>query len=126
MFEPEIKRVAKACLQSMNIKQSLTEFYLIKNENMRGLNKKFRKKDKPTNVLSFKEPESVPHPELKRKTRLGEIYLAPDYIRKKEEKIAVLVVHGVLHLLGYTHGRLRDKIEMEKRERKILEEMTKV
>ncbi len=56
------------------------DVYLIDNAAMRVLNRKFRGKNKPTDVLSFVEPERFPHPERKGRY-LGEIYLAPDHIR---------------------------------------------
>ncbi len=103
--------------------------FLIKDEEMRRINRTFRGKDKPTNVLSFEEPKNFPclrrqaHPEHraeKGSVKLGEIYLAPDYIERKGENIGHLVIHGILHLLGYTHKGLRDRMEMEKKENEVL------
>ncbi len=66
------------------------------------LNKKFRIKDKPTDVLSFQPIES---------TSLGEIILAIQIIRSQAIKnrhsflseVGYLILHGILHLLGYEH-----------------------
>ena len=77
----------------------------------RRLNSAFRNIDRPTNVLSFPldgEGDIVLcHPVVAREARAQGKHLAAHY--------AHLVVHGVLHLRGFAHGR-----EMERREVRIL------
>jgi probable rRNA maturation factor len=78
----------------------------------RELNKKYRKKDKPTNVLSFS---------LSKKG--GELVLCPAVVkieaknfgRSYPEFLGFLVIHGMLHLKGMTHGK-----KMERSEEKYL------
>ena len=119
--EKLVRKAARACM----MENSIVDMHLISDEEMRELNKVHTKKDTPTNVLSFPEPQDIPHPELKKgETYLGEVYLAPDYIEKKEENIAHLTIHGILHCMGYTHDTEHDRMGMEKREREILEELT--
>lgn len=85
------------------------------------LNKQFRGKDGPTNVLSFPGPRVDP-------TFLGDIALAAETIAEEanfqgkrfEHHAAHLVVHGFLHLLGYDHEDPAKAEEMEARERAIL------
>jgi probable rRNA maturation factor len=85
----------------------------------RRLNRRFRGKDKPTNVLSF--PYDVPG-------ALGDVVIcAPVVNREAREQgkapaahWAHMVVHGVLHLLGHDHIRAADAKMMEARERAIL------
>ena len=85
----------------------------------RRLNRQFRGKDKPTNVLSF--PYDVPG-------ELGDLVIcAPVVVREAREQgktrpahWAHMVVHGVLHLLGHDHIRAADAKVMEARERAIL------
>jgi len=75
---------------------------------IRELNRTWRSKDKPTNVLSFPAPEQ---PGLDGPRHLGDIALAYEtLVRESEEEskelahhFAHLIVHGVLHLLGYDH-----------------------
>ena len=72
------------------------------------LNRNWRGKDKPTNVLSFPAPEQ---PGATGPRHLGDIALAYEtLVRESEEEskelahhFAHLIVHGVLHLLGYDH-----------------------
>lgn len=85
----------------------------------RKLNKKFRGKDKPTDVLSFVYND----PDL-----LGEVYIslqradvqARRYGVSYDEELARLLVHGLLHLFGYDHIKKSDREIMEKRESEYL------
>ncbi|MBM3557961.1 MAG: rRNA maturation RNase YbeY [Alphaproteobacteria bacterium] len=91
---------------------------------LRRLNRDFRGKDAPTNVLAFAEGEATrPDP-----GRLGDVVLAHGVIAREARAqgktlanhLAHLVVHGVLHLLGHDHGRGRDAARMEALERRLL------
>jgi probable rRNA maturation factor len=90
-----------------------------------GMNKEFRGKEGPTNVLSF--PPATPDPPG-RSRFLGDIAMAAETIVKEariqsksfDHHAAHLVVHGFLHLLGYDHGNEADASRMEKREIEIL------
>ncbi len=100
------------------------EIYLVPDKKMRFLNKKFRGKDKTADVLSFNEQKNFIYPPS-RKRRLGEIYLNLPLIRRQangdfEAALVRLLIHGFLHLLGYTHNRKNDRIKMEKQEAKLL------
>ena len=88
---------------------------------VQDLNARFRQKDRPTNVLSFPAAESAfPH--------LGDIVLGLEYCLTEAEAqgktikdhLSHLVVHGVLHLLGYDHIEDEEAEEMEGEERTIL------
>jgi probable rRNA maturation factor len=89
----------------------------------RRLNRTFRGKDKPTNVLSFEGSSAGPHP-----ASLGDVVLALETIAgeaKQQGKslgdhVAHLVVHGVLHLMGYDHEKRGEALRMERLEREIL------
>jgi probable rRNA maturation factor len=90
----------------------------------RGLNQRYRGKDRPTNVLSF--PSS---PEERTLTRaLGDLVICAAVVtREAREQCkplaahwAHMVVHGTLHLLGFDHERERDARRMEGRERALL------
>ena len=81
---------------------------------MRRLNKQFRGKDRPANVLSFVKPRGFPG------ETLGEVYLGPVYIQKNAEDLDLMLVHGVLHILGFDHRKKSDRIVMEKKERQLL------
>ncbi|MFH0712395.1 MAG: rRNA maturation RNase YbeY [Candidatus Jorgensenbacteria bacterium] len=117
-LEKEVKKAARAALDFLGRDEVSVEINLVGDGEIRNLNRKFRGKNKVTNVLSFSEPKDFPHPESRLRF-LGEVYLAPDYVRGKGEGLARLAVHGVLHLLGFSHSREGDRMKMEKLEEKI-------
>lgn len=112
-FGKEAKRITRR-LAAVLRKKGVIEVYLIGSRKMRLLNKKFMKKDKDTNVLSFVSPKDFPDKSL------GEIYLNPVYIQQNNQNLALMLVHGVLHILGYNHKIKNDRIKMEKKEAELL------
>ena len=100
---------------------------VVGNAESRKLNKTWRGKDKPTNVLSFPSGPARPARAV-HLAPLGDLVLcAPVIAREAREQGKPLgahwshmVVHGVLHLLGYDHVRDRDAKRMESREVEIL------
>lgn len=126
-FDGEIKKTALKILEILKKKNISAEIYLASNQKMRFLNKKFRDKDKPTDVLSFEEPKGFIYPKSRFKP-IGEIYLnmTNDQRPTTNDSRELLVVgrrlltHGLLHLFGYNHKKKSDRIKMEKKERQIL------
>jgi rRNA maturation RNase YbeY len=92
---------------------------LLPNSELRRLKKTHLKKDVPVvDVLSFPAAKGFPHPESAL-PGLGEIYLNRDIAGEDPDRGKALVIHGLLHLLGYRHHRNRDRIEMEKLEKRV-------
>lgn len=91
------------------------------------LNRRFRRKHGPTNVLSF--PFEAP-PGMRSEV-LGDLVICAPVVRRearaqrKPERAhwAHMVVHGILHLRGYDHLNRRDATVMEKKEIRILKEL---
>lgn len=79
-------------------------------------------REKMVSVLSFQEPAGFPNPDS-RKRRLGEVYLNLDFEPQNPTRLKALMVHGVLHLLGYRHDRLRDTMKMEALEKKLCKKL---
>ncbi len=104
-------------------------------KSVRALNRDYRGKDKPTNVLSFpqlrikgvraRDLDIFP---LRQHVPLGDVVLGFETIRREareqgkplEEHVIHLVVHGTLHLLGYDHMEAKDAKKMESLECDIL------
>lgn len=119
-LEAQIKKTLQKSLKALKKNNVVVDVYLIKDAEIKRLNALFKKKNKATNVLSFPASGKFPRPDVRKSFRhLGEIYLAPDYIQKHNEDIRHLAVHGLLHLLGYTHKGKRDRIRMEALEAKL-------
>lgn len=114
-----VRRVLASSLSALKQENAALESYLVTNEEMRMLNAAFRGKNCPTNVLSF-EAKGFPRADAGTRAYLGEIYLAPKVIKDKKEDIRLLAVHGLLHLLGYTHETERDRMRMERAEDRLL------
>lgn len=76
------------------------------------------------NVLSFEAPKDFPHPESQKYQPLGEIYLNPKYIKENNENLVYMLVHGLLHLLGYDHKSKSDRMKMEAKEGEIMQKLT--
>lgn len=89
------------------------EIHLISNRVMQNLNHKFRGLKRPTDVLSFVWSESAARPPQE---PLGVLYLAPRYIEEQARRFEVPVreeftrslVHGLLHLAGRDHVKIKD------------------
>lgn len=106
---------------------------LVSDDEMVAYNKRFLDREGPTDVLAFPVenliPQVVPERDVNQPPLLlGDVIVAPSYIRRQarsfdvtfEEEISLMVVHGVLHLLGYDHNEDGEAELMEDRERKIL------
>jgi len=97
---------------------------------VKSLNASYRHKDKATNVLSFPAPPmaSLPAGESR---MLGDVVLAAETIRREAYDLGLapqhhlqhLVVHGLLHLLGYDHETEEEAVAMERVEIEILASM---
>ncbi len=96
---------------------------------MAELNAGYRDKEGPTDVLSFPcdDPCAVVGPD--EPVTLGDVVIAPEIAERQaadfghtvEEELNLLLVHGVLHLLGYDHEADEDAEAMQARERVLLE-----
>jgi probable rRNA maturation factor len=121
---PGVERlVRKAARAAIPLNGKSLTVALADDGRVRALNRRDRKKDKPTNVLSYPSGE---------RAFLGDVVLARETvwreakIQKKPpgDHIAHLVVHGTLHLLGHDHETSKEHAErMEALERRILKRL---
>ena len=124
-----IKKKIKKILKFNPLKKrhfSLT-ILLTSNSKMKYLNKKFRNKNKTTDVLTFPDLDTA---DLKKKTNaeiyLGDIALSYEIINQRSKdsnfdlEFDKMWIHGYLHLLGYDHKKVRDYKAMKRIEDKIL------
>ena len=130
----KLRKIALKVLELVDQGQAELSVALVGNVQIQKLNAKFRKKDYPTDVLSFPAGDELPagvH-------LLGDVVIsvekareqAKDRRRTLDEEMAGLLVHGIVHLLGYDHersakdarimGRLENKIYQALCEQRLL------
>lgn len=121
---PLIRNVASRSLFYLGKNQVAISIYLVPLATIAKLNRTYRDKNKPTNVLSFQMPKDFILPKMKF-CPIGEIYLSPEFIQKKNEDITFFTIHGILHLLGYDHKKKSDMIEMQREEKRLMKRLIK-
>lgn len=114
---------AEATLRSARSAGEIT-LRLVEVEEMTQLNHTYRKKNKPTNVLAF--PQQIPSMITMDCPLLGDVVICPQVLASETNEHdlqahwAHIVIHGVLHLLGYDHILPADAHIMEEQEIKLL------
>ena len=122
-IEEWVNNVLAACHQPQ---AEMTVRFVDENE-MRALNKRYRNQDKLTNVLAF----TSDIPRVVKSYFIGDIVICPMQAKQEAHTqhkryaahIAHLIVHGVLHLLGFDHQNEQQAGEMEKAEADLLTAM---
>ncbi|MFQ3368246.1 MAG: putative rRNA maturation factor [Methylophilaceae bacterium] len=109
----------KLWLSSIFQKNSSITIRIVSEKESESLNYSYRNQKKPTNILSFSLSENpiigdiiLCHPIIKNEAKI--------YNKKIHSHYAHLLIHGYLHLLGYSHDRELDASKMEKKEIQIL------
>lgn len=116
-----VERGIRAALEHEGVKEAEASVVFGDDDFVRSLNRDYRGKDKPTNVLSF--PQDLP--------MMGDLVFAHDVVAREaqeqgktfDDHLLHLSVHGSLHLLGYDHIDSDEAEEMETTEIAILREM---
>ena len=111
--------------------------WITTNKTIQQYNKTYRKKDKPTDILSFSFHPDIQageriKPETEDDKNLGDLIISAEYVQKHAEKLGVsfnhhmkvLLVHGICHLLGYDHEKDKDYDIMKKKEEALLKHIT--
>lgn len=123
LFFKKVCRAFPKKYKFLNKKVSLTVL-LSNNKKIQELNKNFRKKNKPTDILSFPLNKKI---KISKQTYIGDIIISYEFINKPksqkskifEEKLIKLFIHGFLHLLGFNHNKDKDFNLMEAEEQRI-------
>jgi probable rRNA maturation factor len=123
--------VARITLEMERTPSCQLSIVLTSDEQIRELNREFAGEDHATDVLSFslREGETFVAPD--ETDRLGEVIVSFETAERQadeaghhvEDEIAHLLVHGVLHILGYDHTAPADETKMRARERSVLSEL---
>ncbi len=128
-------RLAEAVLQGEGYGSGcMVDVTLVPDRRMKEMNLQHRGREGPTDVLAL--PLQVIDPTRSARAprrggpplHLGDVVIAPGYVSRQSdvggwnfaEEMGLMVVHGVLHLLGYRHDSDRQAVVMENRERRVL------
>ena len=119
------KKICKAFPKKYKFLNKKVTFTLLlsNNKNIKKLNKIFRKKNKPTDILSFPIKKNID----KKFFYLGDIIISYQFMNKPKKislpefkkKVAKIFIHGFLHLKGFDHKKNNDFDKMQKEEHKI-------
>ena len=122
-----VRRSLKRLLKALDCECSEISILLVDDDQIREINKRYLKRDRPTNVISFSMTEGSfgdVHPEI-----LGDIVLSVEMAARNAssghldfmDEVEFLLIHGLLHLLGYNHENAdADNAEkMKKREQEL-------
>ena len=131
-YEEIINTVVKKCFEEENLqsKNLYINIILTNPENIKKINKKYRKIDKETDVLSFPmfEKEEIPNIEGDIPDVLGDIVISIERVKEQaneyrhtfERELSYMVVHGFYHLMGYDHMIEEEKNIMRQKEENVL------
>ena len=123
-----LKRVARAVLTLVDRADAELSLALVGNAEMRNLNARYRSMDYPTDVLSFPADAGLPPTHC----LLGDVVISVEIARKQakergrtmNEEMVTLLIHGIVHLLGYDHERsAKDARVMKRLENKIYRQL---
>jgi probable rRNA maturation factor len=119
-----LKKIAEKILELVEQGSAELSLVLVGNDEIRKLNRKFRGKDYATDVLSFPVENDLSGPER----LLGDVIISVEKAREQakergrtlDEEMVTLLIHGVVHLLGYDHERsAKDAKVMTRLEKRI-------
>jgi rRNA maturation RNase YbeY len=116
-----VTRSARRLLRALRLSGAELSVVLVSDAEMRRLNRRWRGRDRPTDVLSFPQDEG-------RNGLLGDVVISLDTARRQAAEQGTtlgreadrLLIHGLLHLLGYDHERSpAEARRMQRRERTL-------
>jgi probable rRNA maturation factor len=123
----ELENIFQEFADFFSLNEVNIEVSFCKSEEMQKINKQFRQKDKTTNVLSFPDKDLTKISN----TCIGEILVCNDVLEKESaeqnknvfDHFVHLVIHSMLHMVGYGHDEANDAILMENKEVKFLSQI---
>lgn len=125
-----LHKIAKKVLDGENVKneQDLSIAFIGQGR-MKEINKRYRGKNKATDVLSFSTFTRGRHKQFQKVQGLGEVIICLSEVKKNakkfsstfEKELAKILIHGILHLLGYDHEKKESEAKkMEEKEQYYL------
>ena len=130
-----LKHSARTILADIGEPSAELGILLVGNQRMRSLNRRYRGKNRTTDVLAFAVRDAMVQSPCLTPNMLGDVVIAvPEAARQAkqgqrslDEELMVLLIHGILHLCGYDHeGSEKEARRMRRRERMILRSLARV
>jgi len=129
-----IKDIIEKICAILSLEDVLITLIAVNNEYIQGINKDFRSKNQPTDIITFAYRENPFPQNLDRIEHLGDVYISIEKAEENSgiygvdfiEEITRLIVHGILHLIGYDHeGSDEDTEKMKQQEEDVLKSLLK-
>jgi probable rRNA maturation factor len=129
---PRVRKTLRKILESLGIEDKEISVLLVDDDGIREINREYLNRDHPTNVISFSMMEGE-FGELN-PSILGDIIISVETARRDalkedipfDDEIDYLLIHGLLHLLGYDHeGSQSEAEKMKEKEREIFFDLKK-
>ncbi len=130
-----IKKTAQMILNELGYSDFDLGIWLTTNKTIHSYNKEYRGKDKPTDILSFPYHQLEPGEQIIPKTdddkNVGDLIISLEFVQgllplydvTLQDRVDTLLIHGICHLLGYSHyDEENDKI-MSKLEKKLAKKL---
>ena len=126
-----IRKVAHRILTELGLPDAELSLLLVNDLQIRALNRRYLQRNRPTNVLAFPMREgefSVLHPHL-----LGDLVVSVETARRQMKRfgldemkmVTLLMIHGILHLVGYEHiGTKKGAREMTLKQKELFKAVT--
>jgi len=122
----DIETLLNNTVKFLSIEEAIFNVIIVDDEKIHEINREYRNVDRPTDVISFAlEDDKTMTSEVR---ILGDIYVSIDtarrqayeYYNTEKEELRFLIIHGLLHLLGYDHMNESDEKEMMSLEEEVL------
>uniref|UniRef100_A0A8D0VKF7 Uncharacterized protein n=1 Tax=Sus scrofa TaxID=9823 RepID=A0A8D0VKF7_PIG len=130
-----LRRALEALRAALGVQRFAVGVVCVDNERIRQINRIYRRKNAPTDVLAFPFHENlkageIPQPAFADDYNLGDIFLGVEYILQQRQEnedyydlLTVTATHGLCHLLGFTHSTEAEWQKMHQKEKQVLEEL---
>ena len=131
--ETDLSRIGNELTALLRVKKPVEiSLSFVSSPAIQVLNKQYRKKDRPTDVLSFSSLEPALPKGMAESSSWGDIIVCPAYAKVEakrrsislHEELVRLIVHGVLHLAGYDHATKQDELTMFGLQERVVERVT--
>lgn len=131
-----LREDAQKILQILKYDDFDLGIWITTNKTIHFYNREYRHKDKPTDILSFAYHSQLKagqriKPETDEDKNLGDLIISAEYVQKAalelgvsfDDRMQILLVHGICHLLGYDHEKDEDYKVMHCKEQKLLKKL---